>query len=239
MKALESTAAAVALVSAGACLAAAPVQTPGASAVATAAPGACGVPASLGLVELPRRWCAACARRCAPCPCASAWNRPSVRTASTWANPSVHYGASPRKRKWASSSPAHLRPVGGCAPRPRGWPVRPARPSGRPRSRRSWARPARRFAQLLLDSAEAGRQTEAMAQLDQAVKIVQGQIGRRPQPLRRRARGPAARADAGAARAAAPSPWLRAACAQLLAQPNWSPRPWAACCPRRWCRSHV
>lgn len=223
MKAIKSIAAAVALVSAGACLAASPAQTPApAGAPVSASVGA--LPASLGLVEY-----LALVRSQHPAlramPLRQRMEQADVQTAGTWANPSVHYGRKPEEKEWGveqslpifgqigmRTEAARLAAVTGEAERAA-------------QVQEIMGQAAQRFAQLLLDQQKLAAKQQAMAQLEQAAKVVQGQI-----ELGARSRYDGARVELQRAQMQvqleqqqAQTQAARAALAELLALPNWTP----------------
>lgn len=223
MKAIKSIAAAVTLVSAGACLAASPAQTPAPAGVPVSA-SAGALPASLGLVEY-----LALVRSQHPAlramPLRQRMEQADVQTAGTWANPSVHYGRKPEEKEWGveqslpifgqigmRTEAARLAAVTGEAERAA-------------QVQEIMGQAAQRFAQLLLDQQKLAAKQQAMAQLEQAAKVVQGQI-----ELGARSRYDGARVELQRAQMQvqleqqqAQTQAARAALAELLALPNWTP----------------
>ncbi|MET1115160.1 MAG: TolC family protein [Comamonas sp.] len=148
-----------------------------------------------------------------------------VQTASTWANPSVHFARKPEEKEWGVEQPlpifgqigmrteaARLAAVSGDAERAA-------------QVQEILGEAAQRFAQLLVAQQKLAARQQAMAQLDQAVKIVQGQI-----QLGGRSRYDGARVELQRAQTQvqleqqqAQTLAARAGLAQLLALPNWSP----------------
>jgi len=225
MKTFKSLTAAMALVSAGVCLAASPAQPTASVAAASTAASASPLPASLGLVEY-----LALVRSLHPTlramPLRQRMEQADVRTASTWANPSVHFASKHDEKEWGVEQSL---PIFGQI----GMRTEAARLAGATGEAERVAQvqdilseAAQRFAQLLLDQQKLAAKEQAMAQLDQAVKIVQGQI-----QLGARSRYDGARVDLQRAQMQvqleqqqAQTLAARAALAQLLAQPNWLPQ---------------
>ena len=188
-------------------------------AAAPSAAGASQLPASLGLVEY-----LALVRSLHPTlramPLRQRMEQADVQTAGTWANPSVHYGRKPEEKEWGveqslpifgqigmRTEAAQLAAVTGAAERAA-------------QVQDIMGQAAQRFAQLLLD-----QQKLAAQQQEQAAKVVQGQI-----ELGARSRYDGARVELQRAQMQvqleqqqAQTLAARAALAELLALPNWTP----------------
>ena len=148
-----------------------------------------------------------------------------VQTAGTWANPTAHYARKPEEKEWGveqslpifgqigmRTEAARLAAVTGEAERAA-------------QVQEIMGQAAQRFAQLLLDQQKLAAKQQAMAQLEQAAKVVQGQI-----QLGGRSRYDGARVELQRAQMQvqleqqeAQTLAARAALAELLALPNWTP----------------
>ena len=227
MKAIKSIAAAVAVLCAGACLAAAPAAAAPAAQAPAAAAGAApasALPASLGLVEY-----LALVRSYHPTlramPLRQRMEQADVQTASTWANPSVHYSRKPEEKEWGVEQPLPIFGQIGMRKEAAQLAGATGEAERAAQVQEIMSEAAQRFAQLLLEQQKLAAKEQAMAQLDQAVKIVQGQI-----QLGARSRYDGARVELQRAQMQvqleqqqAQTLAARAALAQLVALPNWSP----------------
>lgn len=243
MKAIKSIAgaaqtAAVALLSAGACLAASAADLPGsprapagaliadaAPAGAVAADSAAPLPASLGLVEY-----LALVRSHHPTLRAmqlrQRMEQADVQTASTWSNPSLHYSSKFEEREMGVEQALPI--FGQIGLRTEA--ARLAAATGNAervaQAQEILSEAAQRFGQLLLDQQKLAAKEQAMAQLEQAAKIVQGQI-----QLGARSRYDGARIELQRAQMQvqleqqqAQTLAARAALGQLLARSHWAPQ---------------
>ncbi|MCD2512224.1 TolC family protein [Comamonas endophytica] len=149
-----------------------------------------------------------------------------VKTASTWANPSLHYSSKFDERELGIEQPlpifgqigmrteaARLAAASGAAERAA-------------QAQEILGQAAQRFAQLLVEQQKLAARQQAMAHLEQAAKVVQGQI-----ELGARSRYDGARMELQRAQfqvqleqQQAQTQAARAALAELLAVPSWSPQ---------------
>lgn len=224
MKAIKSIAAAAALVCAGVCLAASPAQT---SASVAAAPGAASVsqlPASLGLVEY-----LALVRSLHPTlramPLRQRMEQADVQTAGTWANPTAHYARKPEEKEWGVEQSLPIFGQIGMRTEAAKLAAATGEAERAAQVQDILGQAAQRFAQLLLEQQKLAAKQQAMAQLEQAAKVVQGQI-----ELGARSRYDGARVELQRAQMQvqleqqqAQTLSARAALAELLALPNWTP----------------
>ncbi|MEG2629363.1 MAG: TolC family protein, partial [Comamonas sp.] len=224
MKAIKSIAAAAALVCAGVCLAASPAQTSASVAAAPGAASASQLPASLGLVEY-----LALVRSLHPTlramPLRQRMEQADVQTAGTWANPTAHYGRKPEEKEWGVEQSLPIFGQIGMRTEAAKLAAATGEAERAAQVQDILGQAAQRFAQLLLEQQKLAAKQQAMAQLEQAAKVVQGQI-----ELGARSRYDGARVELQRAQMQvqleqqqAQTLSARAALAELLALPNWTP----------------
>lgn len=224
MNSLKTIAAAVALMAAGACLAADTIAAPAATAAGPQA-SAPRLPPSLGLVEF-----LSLVRSYNPTlramPLLQGMDQADVRTASTWANPSVHYGRKPDEKEFGVEQPLPI--FGQISLRTEA--ARLAAAAGQAdraaQTQDILSQAAQRFATLLVAQEKWAAKQQSMQQLEQAAKVVRGQIelGARSQYDGARVNLQLAQLQAQLEQQEAEVLAARSALAELLAQPHWAPQ---------------
>lgn len=224
MKTIKSIAAAAALVVAGTCLAGEAAPVAGATPVATV-PGAAPLPSSLGLVEF-----LSLVRSHHPAlramPLRQGMEQADVRTAGTWANPSVHYSRKPDEKEWGIEQPLPI--FGQIGMRTEA--ARLAAATGQAErvqeTQDVLTQAAQRFAELLTAQEKLAAKQQAMAHLEQAAKVVHGQVELGARSKYDGARVELQRAQVQAQLEQQESDTLaaRAALAEMLALPHWTPQ---------------
>lgn len=226
MKTLKSIAAATALLTAGACFADTPgqaLQDQATRPAATLPPDA--LPASLGLVEY-----LALVRAKNPVlralPLRQGMAQADVRTASTWANASVHYSHKPDEKEWGIEQPLPIFGQVGMRTEAARLAAATEQASMRVEAQEVLTQAATRFAELLVAQDKLAAKQQAMAHLEQAAKIVLGQmeLGARSQYDGARVELQRAQVEAQLEQQEAQTQAARAALADLLARPGWTPR---------------
>lgn len=225
MKTIKTIAVAAALVAAGACLAAETVPgtgTPTAEApAATAAP----LPQSLGLVEF-----LSLVRTHHPAlrsmPLRQGMDRADVRTAGTWANPNIHYSHKPDEKEWGIEQPVPVFGQVSMRTQAAQLAAATAQAERSVEEQDILNQAAQRFAELLVAQEKLSAKQQAMEHLNQAVKVVQGQVelGARSQYDGARVELQRAQLEAQLEQQQAETQSAQAALAELLAQPHWHPR---------------
>lgn len=224
MKSIKTIAAAVALMAAGACLAADSVQAPRAAAVGPQA-SAPRLPQSLGLVEF-----LSLVRKDNPAlramPLQQGMDQADVRTASTWANPSVHYGRKPDEKEFGVEQPLPIFGQISMRTEAARLAAAAAQADRAAQTQDILSQAAQRFATLLVAQEKLTAKQQSMEQLEQAAKVVRGQI-----ELGARSKYDGARVDLQLAQNQAQLEQqesevlaARSALAELLAQPHWAPK---------------
>ncbi|MDR2327373.1 MAG: TolC family protein [Acidovorax sp.] len=233
MKTVKSIAAAAALVVAGTCLAGPVAQAesmaqpsgPSAAALSARVSGDKALPASLGLVEF-----LSLVRSHHPAlramPLVQGMEQADVRTAGTWQNPSVHYSRKPDEKEWGIEQPLPI--FGQIGMRTEA--ARLAAATGQAEraveTQEVLSQAALRFAELLTAQQKLAAKQQAMQHLEQAAKVVLGQVELGARSKYDGARVELQRAQVQAQLEQQESETLaaQAALAEMLAQPQWSPK---------------
>lgn len=233
MKTVKSIAAAAALLVAGASLAG-PSASPAAAstsapALSTSVPveaaSNAALPSSLGLVEF-----LSLVRSHHPTlramPLIQGMEQADVRTAGTWANPSVHYSHKPDEKEWGIEQPLPI--FGQIGMRTEA--ARLAAATGQAEraveTQELLSQAALRFAELLTAQQKLAAKQQAMQHLEQAAKVVLGQVELGARSKYDGARVELQRAQVQAQLEQQESETLaaQAALAEMLAQPQWTPK---------------
>lgn len=226
MKTLKSIAAATALLAAGACFAdtAAP-PLPGRVAVQAPALQPGQLPDALGLVEFLSQ-----VRSQNPVlrtmPLRQGMAQADVRTASTWANPSVHYTRKPDEKEWGIEQPIPIFGQVGMRTEAARLAAVAGQAGMQVEAQDVMTQAASRFAELLVAQEKLAARQQAVDHLEQAVKIVHGQmeLGARSKYDGARVDLQRAQVQAQLEQQEAQTQAARAALADLLARPGWTPR---------------
>lgn len=225
MKTIKTIAMAAAVVAAGACLAAEPVSDTGTSAAGaptTAVSSA--LPSSLGLVEF-----LSLVRSHHPVlramPLRQGMDRADVRTASTWANPSVHYSRKPDEKEWGIEQPIPVFGQVSMRTQAARLAAATAQAERTVEAQDILHQAAQRFAELLLAQEKLSAKQQTMEHLNQAAKVVLGQmeLGARSKYDGARVELQRAQVEAQLEQQQAETQAAQAALAELLAQPHWQP----------------
>ncbi|MEG2045647.1 MAG: TolC family protein [Comamonas sp.] len=224
MKTIKTIAAAAALVAAGACLAAAPAPDTGIPTAEAPAAAAAPLPQSLGLVEF-----LSLVRTHHPAlrsmPLRQGMDRADVRTAGTWANPSIHYSHKPDEKEWGIEQPVPV--FGQLSMRTQAAKLAAATAQAERSVEEQdiLNQAAQRFAELLLAQEKLSAKQQAMEHLSQAAKVVQGQVelGARSKYDGARVELQRAQVEAQLEQQQADTQAAQAALAELLVQPHWHP----------------
>lgn len=225
MKTIKTIAAAAALVAAGACLAAAPAPDTGVPAADAPAAAAAPLPQSLGLVEF-----LSLVRSHHPALRTMAlrqgMDRADVRTAGTWANPSIHYARKPDEKEWGIEQPVPVFGQVSMRTQAARLAAATAQAERSVEEQDILNQAAQRFAELLLAQEKLSAKQQAMEHLNQAVKVVQGQVelGARSKYDGARVELQHAQLEAQLEQQQADTQAAQAALAELLVQPHWRPR---------------
>ncbi len=229
MKTIKTIAVAAALVAAGACLAAETV--PGTASRAAGAPtnatiaSADPLPQSLGLVEF-----LSLVRSRHPVlramPLRQGMDRADVRTAGTWANPSIHYARKPDEKEWGIEQPVPVFGQVSMRTEAAKLAAATAQAERSVEAQDILNQAAQRFAELLVAQEKLSAKQQAMEHLNQAVKVVQGQVelGARSKYDGARVELQRAQLEAQLEQQQAETQAAQAAPAELLVQPHWQPR---------------
>ena len=227
MKTIKTIAVAAALVAAGACLAAeaVPGTAPRAAGTPTTTATADSLPQSLGLVEF-----LSLVRSHHPAlramPLRQGMDRADVRTAGTWANPSIHYSHKPDEKEWGIEQPVPVFGQVSMRTQAAQLAAATAQAERSVEEQDILNQAAQRFAELLVAQEKLSAKQQAMEHLNQAVKVVQGQVelGARSQYDGARVELQRAQLEAQLEQQQAETQSAQAALAELLAQPHWHPR---------------
>ena len=218
MKTIKTIAVAAALVAAGACLAAETV--PGTASRAAGAPttaSADPLPQSLGLVEF-----LSLVRSRHPVlramPLRQGMDRADVRTAGTWANPSIHYARKPDEKEWGIEQPVPVFGQVSMRTEAAKLAAATAQAERSVEAQDILNQAAQRFAELLV--------AQEKLSAKQPVKVVQGQVelGARSKYDGARVELQRAQLEAQLEQQQAETQAAQAALAELLGQPHWQPR---------------
>ncbi|WP_370680440.1 TolC family protein [Comamonas sp. GB3 AK4-5] len=234
MKTVKAIAAAAALLVAGASLAGPLAQpaaaSPSAPTMGTSVPmaavsGTAALPTSLGLVEF-----LSLVRSHHPAlramPLVQGMEQADVRTAGTWENPSVHYSRKPDEKEWGIEQPLPI--FGQIGMRTEA--ARLAAATGQAEraveTQEVLSLAALRFAELLTAQQKLAAKQQAMQHLEQAAKVVLGQVELGARSKYDGARVELQRAQVQALLEQQESETLaaQAALAEMLAQPQWTPK---------------
>lgn len=222
MKTFKTLVAAATLAAVGSCWSA-PLDS-GISVAANAPVASTALPQSLGLVEF-----LSLVRSQHPVlrtlPLRQDMDQADIRTASTWANPSVHYAHKPDEKEWGIEQPLPI--FGQVSMRTEAAKLAAATASAERRveAQDILSQAAQRFAELQLAQAKLEAKQHTMAQLEQASRIVQGQValGARSQYDGARVELQRAQVEAQLEQQQADTLAAQAALGELLAQPHWRP----------------
>ena len=177
MKTIKTIAVAAALVAAGACLAAeaVPGTAPRAAGTPTTTATADSLPQSLGLVEF-----LSLVRSHHPAlramPLRQGMDRADVRTAGTWANPNIHYSHKPDEKEWGIEQPVPVFGQVSMRTQAAQLATATAQAERSVEEQDILNQAAQRFAELLVAQEKLSAKQQAMEHLNQAVKVVQGQV---------------------------------------------------------------
>lgn len=223
MKTLKTIAAASALLASG--LGQSAPLTPMPDVVPAATATAVGLPTSLGLVEF-----LSLVRAQNPVlrsmPLRQGMAQADVRTASTWTNPSVHYSHKPDEKEWGIEQPLPIFGQIGMRTEAAKLAAASTRADMQVEAQDLLIQAANRFAELLVAQEKLAAKQQAMHHLEEADRIVQGQVelGARSKYDGARVELQRAQVQAQLEQQEAQTQAAQAALAELLARPGWNPR---------------
>lgn len=204
--------------------AAAPVALTDTGAVATTT-GDAALPTALGLAEF-----LALVQTHHPAlrgmPLRQRMDEADVQAAGTWANPSVHVARQPGEREWGIEQPVPVFGQPGLRREAAQLNAQTSSATMRAELHATLHDAAQRFAELLAAQEKLHTQQQGLRHLDEALRVVQGQIalGARSRYDGVRVQLQHAQMQAQLAQQAAETQAARAALAQLLGRPDWQPQ---------------
>jgi cobalt-zinc-cadmium efflux system outer membrane protein len=153
-------------------------------------------------------------------------DRADVRTAGTWANPSIHYARKPDEKEWGIEQPVPVFGQVSMRTEAAKLAAATAQAERSVEAQDILNQAAQRFAELLVAQEKLSAKQQAMEHLNQAVKVVQGQVelGARSKYDGARVELQRAQLEAQLEQQQAETQAAQAALAELLVQPHWQPR---------------